>query len=250
MPWRDRERCTGTCSPTSPCAALPAPACSQVNTRLAMEFGAIPEEASDYRRMPRPLQPSVEMRATRPITSGNGILPMARVDLSPAQRGGFLNLWQASNELEITAHPYEGDLYDGDGRPIHFENQYRADFLTELAKRFLQNVSKQSPFLLVVSYLEPHQQNDLGRMVAPKGYAERYQNPFVPEDLKHFPGNWQQQLPDYYGSIKRIDECVGEIRTALANAGLDQNTIMVFVSDHGCHFMTRNTEYKRSGHDA
>ena len=173
-----------------------------------------------------------------------------RGPVPPAQRGGFLNLWQASNELEITAHPYEGDLYDGDGRPIHFENQYRADFLTELAKRFLQNVSKQSPFLLVVSYLEPHQQNDLGRMVAPKGYAERYQNPFVPEDLKHFPGNWQQQLPDYYGSIKRIDECVGEIRTALANAGLDQNTIMVFVSDHGCHFMTRNTEYKRSGHDA
>jgi arylsulfatase A-like enzyme len=173
-----------------------------------------------------------------------------RGPVPPAGRGGFLDLWEASNELELTAHPYEGDIYDGDGRPMHFQNEYRVDFLTDRAKRFLQNVSKTSPFLLVVSFLEPHQQNDLGRMVAPKGYAERYQNPFVPADLKHFPGNWQEQLPDYYGALKRVDEAVGEIHASLNQAGLDRNTIVVFVSDHGCHFMTRNTEYKRSGHDA
>lgn len=173
-----------------------------------------------------------------------------RGPVPPAGRGGFLDLWEASNELEWTTHPYEGDIYDGDGRPIHFQDEYRVDFLTGRAKRFLQNVSKTSPFLLVVSFLEPHQQNDLGRMVAPKGYAERYRNSFVPDDLKHFPGNWQEQLPDYYGALKRVDEAVGEIRTALTQASLDRNTIVVFISDHGCHFMTRNTEYKRSGQDA
>lgn len=165
------------------------------------------------------------------------------------QRGGFLNLWQASNELEITAHPYEGTMWDADGGEMTFRDEYRADYLTRLTKKFLQNVGNTSPFLLVVSYLEPHQQNDLGRMVAPKGYAERYKNPFVPEDLRPFPGDWQQQLPDYYGCIKRIDECVGEIREELQANNLDRNTIVVFVSDHGCHFRTRNTEYKRSGHD-
>jgi arylsulfatase A-like enzyme len=173
-----------------------------------------------------------------------------RGPVTAADRGGFLNLWQAANELEWTSHPYEGDLYDGDGRAIHYQNQYRVDFMTGLAKQFLKKTSKTSPFLLVVSYLEPHHQNDLGRMVAPMGYAEKYQNPFVPEDLKRFPGNWQEQLPDYYGCIKRIDEAVGEIRTTLTQEGMDRNTIFVFVSDHGCHFMTRNTEYKRSGHDA
>ncbi len=170
--------------------------------------------------------------------------------VSPDRRGGFLNLWQAANMLELTSHPYEGDIWDSDGRPIHFADEYRANFLTRLTKRFLSTVSKTSPFLLVVSYLEPHQQNDLKRMVAPQGYAERYRNPFVPEDLRPFPGDWQQQLPDYYGCIKRIDECIGEIRESLGENGLDQNTIVAFVSDHGCHFMTRNTEYKRSGHDA
>ncbi len=170
--------------------------------------------------------------------------------VSPDRRGGFLNLWQAANMLELTSHPYEGNIWDSDGRPIHFANEYRANFLTGLTKRFLSTVSKTSPFLLVVSYLEPHQQNDLKRMVAPQGYAERYRNPFVTEDLRSFPGDWQQQLPDYYGCIKRIDECIGEIRESLGENGLDQNTIVAFVSDHGCHFMTRNTEYKRSGHDA
>lgn len=167
-----------------------------------------------------------------------------------AQRGGFLNLWEASNELEITAHPYMGTMWDADGREMVFQDEYRADYLTGLTKKFLQNAGETSPFLLVVSYLEPHQQNDLGRMVAPKGYAERYKNPFVPEDLRSFPGDWQQQLPDYYGCIKKIDECIGEIRQELKANDLDRNTIVVFVSDHGCHFMTRNTEYKRSGHDA
>ena len=166
------------------------------------------------------------------------------------QRGGFLNLWQASNALELTSHPFEGDLYDGDGRAIHFQNEYRVDFLTGLAQKFIGNVSTSSPFLLVVSYLEPHHQNDEHRFVAPPGYAERYGNPLVPRDLRFFPGTWQQHLPSYYGCIRSIDEAFGKIRDALARRGLDKRTILAFISDHGCHFMTRNTEYKRSGHDA
>lgn len=168
----------------------------------------------------------------------------------PSGRGGFLDLWEASNELENTSHPYEGDIYDSDGLPIHFENQFRVDFLTSRVQRFLKTVSKTSPFFLVASYLEPHQQNDMGRMVAPKGYAERYQNPFVPADLLRFPGNWQQQLPDYYGCINSVDNAVGEIRNSLIENGLASNTIVIFTSDHSCHFMTRNTEYKRSVQDA
>ncbi|HEY7306211.1 MAG TPA: sulfatase-like hydrolase/transferase [Bryobacteraceae bacterium] len=170
--------------------------------------------------------------------------------VAPQNRGGFLGLWQASNMLELTSQPYSGDIYDRDGHPIHFDNEYRVDFLTRPAKRFLQNASRSSPFLLVVSYLEPHQQNDLGHMVAPRGYAERYKNPFVPGDLQFFPGTWQAQLPDYYGALKRVDEGIGEIRSTLKQEGLAPSTIVVFVSDHGCHFMTRNTEYKRSIHDA
>lgn len=164
-------------------------------------------------------------------------------------RGGFLDLWQASNVLEFTSHAYEGDLYDGDGKPIHFAGTYRIDFMTQLAVNFLHNRGKE-PFLLAVSYIEPHYQNDENSCVAPKGYAERYANPFVPHDLRFFPGDWPDQLPKYYGCIAKIDEAVGTILGTLEELGLDENTIVVFTSDHGCHFRTRNTEYKRSAHES
>ncbi len=47
-----------------------------------------------------------------------------------------------------------------------------------------------------------------------------------------------------------MDETVGTIRKTLADTGLDRNTILMFISDHGCHFKTRNTEYKRSPHES
>jgi len=159
-------------------------------------------------------------------------------------RGGFLDLWQGSNLLEFTSHAYEGDLFDNDGKPIHFSGVYRVDFMTGLARRFLR--SAKSPFLLVVSYLETHHQNDTDTFDPPKEYKNRYANPYFPPDLRPYPGSWPSQLSDYYSCVARIDDAIGTIRRTLAETGLDKNTILVFLSDHGCHFKTRNSEYKRS----
>ena len=84
----------------------------------------------------------------------------------------------------------------------------------------------------------------------PKASRKNTRTPTFPKGSVHFPGNWQEQLPDYYGCLNSIDNAVGEINRTLAERDLARNTIVVFLSDHGCHFMTRNTEYKRSGHDA
>jgi arylsulfatase A-like enzyme len=168
--------------------------------------------------------------------------------VAPKYRGGFLDLWEASNVIEMTSHPYEGDIYDSNGKPIHFSGIYRVDFITNRAVRFLQSATQ--PFLLVISQMEPHFQNDCNCFIAPKGYAERYANPFVPGDLKFFPGDWQKQLPDYYGCIARIDESVGTVLKTLRELDIEDNTIVAFVSDHGCHFRTRNSEYKRSPHES
>lgn len=183
--------------------------------------------------------------------AGNGGVPGARETagpVAPEYRGGFLDLWQASNILEFTSHAYEGDLFDNDGKPIHFSGVYRSDFMTGLAQRFLR--SAKPPFFLTLSYLEVHHQNDIDSFVPPKEFAGRYQDPFVPHDLRPLPGSWPSQLPDYFGCIAKIDETVGTIRRTLVETGLDTNTIFLFVSDHGCHFKTRNTEYKRSPHES
>ncbi|MGP8269799.1 MAG: sulfatase-like hydrolase/transferase [Terracidiphilus sp.] len=167
----------------------------------------------------------------------------------PEQRGGFLDLWEASNIPEFTSHPYEGTFYDSGGNEITYKDQYRVDFLTGRAERFLRQ-KQEKPFLLVISQLEPHQQNDMGRMVGPRGSAERFINALVPPDLRSFPGDWHRQLPDYYGACESIDASVGRVRQILEEEKLAATTIFVFMSDHGCHFMTRNEEYKRSAHNS
>jgi arylsulfatase A-like enzyme len=164
-------------------------------------------------------------------------------------RGGFLDLWEASNALEFSTHPYDGTIWDRDNNPITFKDEYRVDFLTDRAEKFLRQ-KREKPFLLLISQLEPHQQNDLGRMVGPEGSAERFINAYVPPDLRAFPGDWHQQLPDYYGACESIDASVGRLRKVLEEEGLAENTIFVFMSDHGCHFCTRNAEYKRSTHNS
>jgi arylsulfatase A-like enzyme len=164
-------------------------------------------------------------------------------------RGGFDDLWQASNVLELTSHPYKGRMWDGNGNPLDFDGIYRVDYLTDLAVKFLRQ-KHDKPFFLVLSQLEPHQQNDLNGFAPPEGYAEKFRNPYVPPDLRPFPGDWPFQLANYYGDCKSIDESMGRIFQALRQQNLEDNTIVVFLSDHGCHFRTRNDEYKRSPHES
>jgi arylsulfatase A-like enzyme len=174
---------------------------------------------------------------------GNGAVP-------PQFRGGFTGLWEGANALELVSHPFEGEMYDNDGKPLRFSNQYRADFLTDRAVRFLKQRQDAKPFLLVVSYLEVHHQNDIDKFVAPKKYENSYRNPFVPPDLRPIPGSWPSQMGDYYGCVKGMDDCAGTLLDTLKQQGLDRDTIVLFTSDHGCHFKTRNAEYKRSAHDS
>jgi len=169
--------------------------------------------------------------------------------VKPEFRGGFLDLWEGSNALEHTSHPYEGSIFDGAGNEITYKDEYRVDFITDRVERFLRQ-DHDRPFLLFVSQLEPHQQNDMQRPVGPKGSVERFANSTVPEDLREFPGTWQAQLPDYYGCCESIDSSVGRVRRILEEQHLAETTIFMFMSDHGCHFMTRNQEYKRSTHNS
>lgn len=169
----------------------------------------------------------------------------------PESRGGFADFWEASNALELTSHPFEGDMYDGDGKPLHFSGEYRADFLTDRAVRFLKEKRhKDRPFFLAVSYLEVHHQNDSDLFVPPKKYETKYRNPWVPQDLRPFPGTWPSQLPGYYGCVAAIDDAVGTLLGSLKEQGIENDTIVMLTSDHACHFRTRNAEYKRSPHES
>jgi arylsulfatase A-like enzyme len=50
--------------------------------------------------------------------------------------------------------------------------------------------------------------------------------------------------------VKRLDEALGRMQDVLKSLKLDDNTIVCFTADHGSHFKTRNSEYKRSCHES
>ncbi len=167
--------------------------------------------------------------------------------IPPEYQGGYDD-WLAANALEFTSDAYRTVMYDGQGREVRLPG-YRVDALTDAAIRYIDQHSQQ-PFFLFVSYLEPHFQNTRDDYPAPTGYAERYAGRWTPPDLQALGGTAYQHLPGYYGMVRRLDEALGRLLDALASLNLLDDTIVVFTSDHGNHFKTRNNEYKRSCHDS
>jgi arylsulfatase A-like enzyme len=198
----------------------------------------------------------VSSTAPEQVQPQTGSVAIANDDNNPRgwvapgpSRGGFDDLWEGANVLEVVSHPYEGNYWDNEGKNIGFKDVYRVDFITERAAQFIEK-KHDKPWLLFVSQLEPHQQNDVDMMVPPTRYAETYKDPFVPQDLRNLPGNWQTHLPGYYGCVQAIDDCVGKLVDSLNQSGQLDNTVIVFFSDHGCTFRTRLGEYKRSPHES
>ena len=167
--------------------------------------------------------------------------------IAPEHRGGYEH-WLSSNLLEFTSDAYDTVMYDGDGTPVRLPG-YRVDAITDAAIRYM-DAHQSEPFFLFLSYLEPHFQNHRDDYPAPTGYAERYQGRWVPPDLAALGGTAHQHLGGYYGMVKRLDEALGRLLDALKSLNLLESTIVVFTSDHGNHFKTRNAEYKRSCQDS
>ena len=175
-------------------------------------------------------------------SAGNGMVP-------PEQRAGYDD-WLASNILEFTSDAYQTVMYNQAGEEVRLPG-YRVDALTDSAIRYVHNRSKEDrPFFLFTSFLEPHFQNSRDDYPAPTGYQDRYTGSWMPPDLGSLVGTSHQHLPGYYGMVKRIDEALGRLFDALKSLDLLQSTIVLFTSDHGCHFKTRNNEYKRSCHES
>ncbi len=165
----------------------------------------------------------------------------------PEGRGGY-EYWLASNVLEFTSEAYRTVLYDNEGDPVDLPG-YRVDAVTDAAIRYIHS-NRERPFFLFVSYIEPHHQNHIDDYPAPDGYRERYDGRWMPPDLASLGGSAHRHLGGYYGMVKRLDEALGRMLDALKSTGLAERTVVLFTSDHGCHFKTRNAEYKRSCHES
>lgn len=167
----------------------------------------------------------------------------------PKDRMGKYSYWRAADVLEFTSHGYDGYIFDNDGNKLEFKG-YRADCINDFALEFLDKRDESKPFFMFVSQLEPHHQNDHHCYEGYKETVEKYKDYPIPEDLSFLKGDYKECYPDYISAINRLDYNVGRLVEKLKEKGLYEDTVIIYSSDHGSHFKTRNLEYKRSCHDS
>lgn len=183
------------------------------------------------------------------LASNDGVDDYQTLPIPPERRGGYEDFWIASDVLEFTSHGYGGYMYRSDGSRYEFDG-YRTDGVTDAALEFLNGDRDRSrPFFLFLSHIEPHHQNDHDCYEGPDGSRQQWADYETPGDLQGTGGNWRENYPDYLGCCNKCDENFGRVLEALRSSGELENTLVVYTSDHGSHFCTRNREYKRSCHD-
>ena len=165
----------------------------------------------------------------------------------PKEERGEYDYWLGAGALEASSRPYDTVVFDRENREVKLPGN-RMDALTDAAIRYIDG-HQENPFFLFLSFLEPHFQNSNDSFPAPFSMRQ-LTKPYMPPDLSALGGTAHQHLPGYYGMVERLDQCLGRIQDALRSLAMDQETIVVFTTDHGCHFKTRNAEYKRSCHES
>ena len=122
------------------------------------------------------------------------------------------------------------------------EENFTTDFLVDRTIDIIKR-DKHKPFAVMVSIPDPHGPNEVRAPYDTMYDQMHFEDPrTMHPDRKNSP-KWlkydknmklnQAQMADYYGMTKCIDDNVGKIMKLLKKEGLDDNTIVVFTSDHG-----------------
>tara|TARA_R110000868_G_scaffold2277_1_gene16958 strand:+ start:11745 stop:13211 length:1467 start_codon:yes stop_codon:yes gene_type:complete len=179
--------------------------------------------------------------------------------------------WTAEGEAELVQNnpyglkPRKGGnvmtIVKADGDDLVHSDGKTAEKAVELIKQH-----KNNSFFLAVGLVRPHVP-----FVAPRKYFEPYPHeqmvlpPKVENDWDDIPARGinyvtsvngemseeqeKKAVAGYYASVAYMDAQVGRILTTLKEEGLDENTIVVFTSDHGFHLGEHRFWMKVSLHE-
>jgi uncharacterized sulfatase len=187
------------------------------------------------------------------------------IAIPPDCRGGYRDFWLGVDALEHSSHGYngmedkswkdginpKGFMFNSEGKKVEFEG-YRVDCQTDFIIDYIKTRKNDRPWFLFTSFIEPHHQNDHNRYEGPEGSKERFAitKDKVPKDLWGadwlMKGDWEENYPDYLGQCWSLDRNVQRMVDTLKELGIYENTLIIYTSDHGSHFRTREGEYKRN----
>jgi len=116
---------------------------------------------------------------------------------------------------DFWGNDYFDDTYWHNGVPKPYKG-YCTDVFFDGAIRFIE-ANKDRPFFVYIPTNAPH---------GPYNVAEKYSKPYADADV---PANRAR----FYGMITNIDENVGRLQGRLKELGLEENTILIFMTDNG-----------------
>jgi len=116
--------------------------------------------------------------------------------------------------------------------------------------------AKGEPFFLQVSFPEPHGPSQVprpywnmfepsampepvpGADVLPQlGYRMRWLGRLEEDGTPGMQNDWRRYLSNYFGAVRMVDDQIARFVEALATLGLREQTLIVFVADHGDYLM-------------
>ncbi len=118
------------------------------------------------------------------------------------------------------------------------DGDYLSDMLTNKGLEFIKNnAKKKEPFMAMIAYYAVH--TPLEAKKADRNRNKKEIDAFdygdTPEYIEEGEGRrkMRQDDPDYAGMVENVDENVGKLLQLLKDLDIDENTIVVFTSDHG-----------------
>lgn len=138
----------------------------------------------------------------------------------PQDRGFETTLIHGGGGISQTpdywGNDYFDDTYFANGEPKAFEGYCTDVFFREALKFIERQKTKEEPFFCYIATNAPH---------APYNVEDRY------ADL--YRGQVPESRARFYGMITNIDENFGMLRARLQEWGLEDNTILIFMTDNG-----------------
>ncbi len=181
-----------------------------------------------------PFQPYVDCANNKGEMAWNEWCP-------PERRHGF-DFWYSYGTYDYHDRPMYWST-DAERNDFHYVDQWGPEHEADLAIKYIQNKdgeyrNSHKPFALVVSMNPPHMPYDR----VPEKFKDLYKDadttkllsrPDIPPAGTQWGEYYRKNIRNYYAMITGVDEQFGRILDAIKQAGMDQNTIVLFTSDHG-----------------
>ena len=143
-------------------------------------------------------------------------------------------------------YPYAWDMEMAEG--VREENHIKdaGAYYRMTAKGIAASEDAEKPFCLLINISDPHL--PFYRWSRRQEIEDPYtpSQLYTPEEIP-VPGylpdtaNVRRELAHYYMSVSRADDCLGETLRALSESGQADDTVVVFLSDHGMPFPLAKT---------